>query len=280
MTTSLKDFRINKEYLVCVDSDGCAMDTMDAKHIHCFGPQIVKFYQLQAYQEEFLRYWNHLNLTSITRGINRFKGLVSALSAFKELGYPVESVDVINTWVNTTASLSATALKAVIQENPDPQFLKALSWSKAVDECIEKLGSSDRPFDNVYDTLEQISKFADIVIVSSATTATVMDEWSRHGLLPFVSLIACQEVGPKAMVLKSLSQLSYLPHKRIMIGDAIGDYEAAKQGNFMFYPILAGKESQSWLTLKTTVLEQFLNQNYAAWEEKYVVEFMENFNKK
>ena len=28
-----------KEWLVCVDSDGCAMDTMDSKHHQAFCPQ-------------------------------------------------------------------------------------------------------------------------------------------------------------------------------------------------------------------------------------------------
>ena len=38
-TMSVFDFFEKKrDYLICVDSDGCAMDTMNCKHIHCFGP--------------------------------------------------------------------------------------------------------------------------------------------------------------------------------------------------------------------------------------------------
>ena len=29
------------DYLVCVDSDGCVMDTMNCKHFNCFGPCMV-----------------------------------------------------------------------------------------------------------------------------------------------------------------------------------------------------------------------------------------------
>ena len=36
--TNLFDFQPRRPYLVCVDSDGCAMDTMDIKHKRCFGP--------------------------------------------------------------------------------------------------------------------------------------------------------------------------------------------------------------------------------------------------
>ena len=35
---ALSEFLKTQDYLVCVDSDGCAMDTMDIKHFKCFGP--------------------------------------------------------------------------------------------------------------------------------------------------------------------------------------------------------------------------------------------------
>ena len=35
MSMVLDSFKKNKEYLICIDSDGCAIDTMDIKHIKC-----------------------------------------------------------------------------------------------------------------------------------------------------------------------------------------------------------------------------------------------------
>ena len=43
----LDNFKKTKEFLVCVDSDGCAMDTMDIKHIRCFGRVMVVVWGLQ-----------------------------------------------------------------------------------------------------------------------------------------------------------------------------------------------------------------------------------------
>lgn len=37
MPNIMEKYVKKKEYLVCVDSDGCAMDTMDVKHFRCFG---------------------------------------------------------------------------------------------------------------------------------------------------------------------------------------------------------------------------------------------------
>ena len=35
MMNSLEKFKKKKDFLICIDSDGCAMDTMDIKHIKC-----------------------------------------------------------------------------------------------------------------------------------------------------------------------------------------------------------------------------------------------------
>ena len=52
------------DFLVCVDSDGCAMDTMDIKHIRCFGPCMVKEWKLEAWEGQILDRWNEINLYS------------------------------------------------------------------------------------------------------------------------------------------------------------------------------------------------------------------------
>ena len=72
-------FTRKHDFLVCVDSDGCVMDTMNCKHFNCFGPCMVKEWGLDEWQDEILARWNEINLFSMTRGINRFKGLAAAL---------------------------------------------------------------------------------------------------------------------------------------------------------------------------------------------------------
>ena len=67
-------FERKHDFLVCVDSDGCVMDTMNCKHFHCFGPCMVTEWCLEEWKEEILDRWNVINLFSMTRGINRFQG--------------------------------------------------------------------------------------------------------------------------------------------------------------------------------------------------------------
>ena len=38
-----------KDFLVCIDSDGTAMDTMTIKHQRCFGPLIIPTWKLENY---------------------------------------------------------------------------------------------------------------------------------------------------------------------------------------------------------------------------------------
>ena len=80
MAVTLATFERKKDYLICVDSDGCAMDTMDIKHFNCFGPCMVAEWGLEEWKEPILKRWNDINLYTMTRGVNRYKGLAMALT--------------------------------------------------------------------------------------------------------------------------------------------------------------------------------------------------------
>ena len=43
MLDNIQEFNKNKDFLVCVDSDGCAMDTMDIKHEEASVQKLLKF---------------------------------------------------------------------------------------------------------------------------------------------------------------------------------------------------------------------------------------------
>ena len=54
MKETIAEFKKSKEFLVCVDSDGCAMDTMEVKHRKCFGPKAIEIWELQGVEKKFL----------------------------------------------------------------------------------------------------------------------------------------------------------------------------------------------------------------------------------
>ena len=139
MSTNLENFVKKKEYLICVDSDGCAMDTMDIKHIKCFGPCMVEEWGLDTWKEEILNHWNDINLYTMTRGINRFKGLAKVLREIDTSYKKIEDIEILERWVNESDELSNPALERAILENDSVILKKALSWSKSVNENINAL---------------------------------------------------------------------------------------------------------------------------------------------
>ena len=79
MREELKDYTKKKEYLICMDSDGCVMDTMEVKHMRCLAPCLVHIWELEEFRDEMLHLWRDINMLSQYRGVNRFKALAIVL---------------------------------------------------------------------------------------------------------------------------------------------------------------------------------------------------------
>ena len=139
MSDPFSGFEKKRDYLICIDSDGCAIDSMDIKHFRCFGPCMVKEWGLEAHEKELLESWNEVNLYSMTRGINRFKGLVKALTEVQEKYQPVEGLETLVKWVEESDELSNPALEKAVEETGNICLKKALAWSQAVNASVKEL---------------------------------------------------------------------------------------------------------------------------------------------
>lgn len=276
-TTALQDFVRQKPFLVCVDSDGCAMDTMDIKHIRCFGPCMVAEWGLEAWREPVLKRWNEINLYSMTRGINRFKGLVIALTEIDRRYTPIPGLAELAGWTARAAELSNGALEKALHGAKGPALAKALAWSKQVNAAIDALPESGKkPFANVAEGLAAAHAAADVAVVSSANREAVEEEWSRCGLLESVDVLCCQDAGTKADCIAQLKAKGYAADHILMVGDAPGDRDAARKNGVLFYPILVRREADSWAGFAQTALPSFLDGSYAADEAAAERRFEEN----
>lgn len=245
MPTTLHEFTKTKPFLLCVDSDGCAMDTMNIKHFRCFGPCFADEWGLGAGRDAALKRWNEINLFSMTRGINRFLGLAHILT---ELFPGDQDVAAFAQWANNSKELSERAVEVHAAENP--VFLKALSWSCAVNKAIGALSDEEKAaFGGVKEVLQEAHKSFDIAVVSSANYAAVEEEWSRCGLLAHVDVLTTQQDGSKSHCIAELLKKGYAPQSAVMCGDAPGDEKAANENGVLFYPILVRSEEASWEAL-------------------------------
>ena len=243
-------FERKHEFLVCVDSDGCVMDTMNCKHFHCFGPCMVTEWGLEAWKEEILERWNVINLFSMTRGINRFKGLAMALGEINEKYTPIAGIQALQHWADTAPALSNDGVaKAMESAQGDAQliFRKALAWSKAVNAAIVELDEALKiPYEGAKEGLASAHQFADVAMVSSANRDAVEEEWGKFGLLEHTDIVLAQDIGSKAACIKEMLKFGYDVDKVVMIGDAPGDCDAAEKNGVHYYPILVNHEKESW----------------------------------
>lgn len=278
MSTNLTNYKKKKEYLICVDSDGCAMDTMDIKHFKCFGPCMVEEWELFQWEEAILTRWNEINLYTMTRGINRFKGLAIALREINDAYRKIEDIEVLEQWVEESKELSNPALEKAIESNDSIILKKSLAWSKNVNERINALPFDvKKPFEGVKEGLAYAHEYADIAIVSSANLQAVVEEWELYGLLDYVDIIMAQDVGSKAYCIGEMLKKGYDKDKVMMTGDAPGDYDAARKNDVFYYPILVRKEKESWIELKETAVAKLLDGSYlGAYQEAKVGQFLEN----
>ena len=260
------------DFLVCVDSDGCAMDTMDVKHEKAFCPQLIRVFGLEQYADFITPYWMEVNLFSATRGVNRFKGMLMTFEALKEKGVEIPHLAETAQWVNNARELSNPNLENEIAAG-NTALKPVLEWSLAVNKTIRELPQDDKPFKGVKEGLAAVHLVADTAVVSSANAGAIQSEWNRHGLAQYMNVMLGQEVGSKAACIHAMAEGRYDKDKVLMVGDALGDLDAAQKNGVLFYPILVGREEESWKRLAEEAIHKLLHGIYrGAYQEQLIKE--------
>lgn len=275
----LKDFQPAKEFFIGIDSDGCVFDSMEIKHKECFTPMFIKHFNLQAVSKYAREVWDFVNLYSKTRGANRFPALVRALNLLRERpevkarGVKVWETKPLDDWIARETKLGNATLKKEV-ESGNRALETVLKWSLAVNQAIEDMVYGVPPFPLFRESLQKMNTHADVIVVSQTPTEALVREWEEHGIKNSVKLIAGQELGTKTEHFKFAAGGKYAPQKMLMIGDAPGDFKAAKANSALFYPINPGAEEKSWERFHKDALERFFAGSYAGeYEELLVKEF-------
>ena len=283
MSVSLADFSKSRDFLVCFDSDGCVFDNMELKHKECFCPATVNVWGLQSVSRYARESAEFVNLYSKTRGANRFPALVRTLELLgerkeaQERGYVCPDLAPLKKWIKDTDNLSALGIReyaAVHDGDMDPILATAARWSAEVDANIERIVHGVAPLPGVKEAFAEIAQFADIVIVSATPHEAIIREWSSQGLLEHIAAVAGQELGAKKMCIRKAMADRYAADHVLMVGDAPGDHDAAKDNGVLFYPIIPGQEVESWKRLRTEAAERFQMGGYAgAYMDSILTQF-------
>jgi phosphoglycolate phosphatase-like HAD superfamily hydrolase len=274
----LINFKPSREFFIGIDSDGTVFDSMNIKHLRAFIPAALSIWPLGERTERFKKIMTHINLYSEHRGINRFAGL---LLAFKELEAETGAGESITpaplqAFVENSDILSNAALKAWMAENPHPFLNAVYQWSLEADRLFAEHTRNLPPFLNVEPALRFMAQQADILVISSASGLGLDKDWSCSGLKQYTALIAGQEIGNKKTQIALVSSGKYSPQKALMIGDAPGDLEAARSADASFYPVIPGREEESWIRLLKEGLPEFFAGTYRGeFENQLQGDFLE-----
>jgi len=275
----LRDFKPAKEFFIGIDSDGCIFDSMEIKHKECFVPMYIKHFGLQAVSRYAREVWEFVNLYSKTRGANRFPALSRSLNLLRvrpevlARKVSVPGTKCVDEWVARESKLGNATLAAEVK-NGNTGLAQVKAWSDAVNAAIEDIVRGVPPFPLVRESLMKLTQRADAMCISQTPAAALQREWAEHDLEQFARIIAGQEMGTKTEHLKFAAAGKYPPGKVLMVGDAPGDFKAAKSNGALFYPITPGKEEQSWERFFKEGLDRFFTGTFAGdYETKLVNEF-------
>jgi phosphoglycolate phosphatase-like HAD superfamily hydrolase len=275
----LKDFKPVREFFVGIDSDGCIFDSMEIKHKECFTPMFIKHFHLQAVSKYARECWDFVNLYSKTRGANRFPALVRSVKLLAERqqtkarGVTMPDLSALEDWIARETKLGNATLNDEVK-NGNTGLAQVKVWSDAVNAAVADIVHGVPPFPLVREALQKISVRADAMCISQTPAEALKREWAEHGIDGFVKVIAGQEMGTKTEHIKFAAAGKYASEKILMIGDAPGDFNAAKKNGALFFPIVPGREENSWKRLHDEGLDRFFSGKYAgAYEAELVKEF-------
>lgn len=277
---ALRRFRPRHEFFIGLDSDGCVLDTMEIKQKECFCPNNIKFWHLQPIAKYAREATEFVSLYSKWRGSNRFPALVRVLRLLAEReevqarGFQVPRLSKLEAWIASGAPLSNDSLKAEVARTGDPELQRVLEWSEAVNRAVAEIVYGIPPFPYVRESLAKLRRQADLICVSQTPGDVVAREWTEQGIAAEVDFIAGQELGTKQEHLAMGAVGKYPADHILMVGDAIGDLEAARATGVLFYPINPGQEAESWRRFHDEALERFFAGQYAgAYQAERLAEF-------
>ena len=95
------------------------------------------------------------------------------------------------------------------------------------------------------------------------TESAIASEWKRYGLARHADVIFGQEVGSKANSIATMLACGYESRKVLMVGDSMGDAQAAAANGVAFVPILPGREADSWRRLQEEALPKSLHGTFS-----------------
>ena len=279
--------------VVFIDTDGCVLDNMWAKQIGVFHPLFIEMFGLKNIELFFRIHAEFHNLWGKTRGEDRFLAIQDSLNSLLndreakkvfQLDHIMRikrSVDAYIQWIddNDDQKLGGPSLTRFHRQNgTDYMTTILLAWSEAVNRSFEFTTLKMPPFKHVKETIMEISKNADILVISATPYNDLRMWWENAGLKQYLTSIGSKEIGTKAEMIRIvMKNAEYDPNHSIMIGDGGKDKTSAYDNSILFLGTVPGKEEQIWKESINNVFNSLFNGVYKGSEyEKNNIEEFDN----
>ncbi len=268
------------DFFIGFDSDGCVFDSMEVKQKECFCPAFIKHFGMQPASKYAREVWEFVNLYSKTRGCNRFLAIDYAMKLISERPEilkrgvaPLDTAD-LKAWIKLESKLGNPALKAYLEKVDSPSLRQVMAWSVEVNQRITDMVYGVPPLPGVVSVLKQAIDKADMIVVSQTPLEALEREWAENKIDKYIGMICGQEHGTKTEHLKFTTEGKYPLDQILMVGDAPGDYKAAKSNNVLFFPVIPGREEESWAELAGEGLKRFFGKTFAGdYQARLLAEF-------
>lgn len=258
----ITSFVRNKEFMVCVDSDGTAMNSVRLRQEKIFCPQFIDTFGLAMHASDVTQTWMQVHLHSKWRGANRYVALGVVLRLLQKRGFAPDGTAEILAWVEHAPVLTVAALENSAKKSGEA-LKTLLLWSKLCNKAITAAAREVRPFDGVASCLPYIKPVANVVVLGASSATVLSTTWSRAKLTHCIDLILAQETGAtKLETLARLKAKGYDGPHVLFVGDTLGDAAAARANGILFYPILPNSEAEAWRRLQEEALPKFFHGNY------------------
>jgi len=265
---------------------------MTSKHEKGFSRAFVSRFGEGESEEALAEVWRFVNLRSRSRGANRYKALALSLRLLPShpgIGKArllwTRTADALEAWLATEPAPTRATLESAISAYDSRQagiagknspsvgrdgsgrrknyLAEILGFSLEADAAIAALPPSEA-FENAASFVPRLAEKAELMVLTAAPEAVASGEWSRAGLLRHIGSVSGQERGPKAQALSMaradlVSKGASVEGARVLVvGDALGDLEAARANSAAFFPIVPGREEESWERFSSSGFEDFV----------------------
>lgn len=239
-------------HLVALDSDGSVFPNMPLK-FELMRDSILDHFELRGVATAAAEVIRFFNLESRWRGRHRFILLLRIMErlpdhpAVRAARLNIPDLAPLRRYLEQGGELSHEALEAAAAG--DAVLERVVAWSRDFSARLAELPPTP-PMPEAVAALRRLSQEAVWVVVSQAPREQLIREWTAAGLLGCVADVRGSEAGSKARQIRAaLADFGFSADRAMVVGDAAGDLDAARETGALFFPIRPGRESESWRRL-------------------------------